>query len=126
MLSAAEGIASLIRKRNGGVLSATSFAAAVTHFRKDVLDAADFVKLSADNTLIMAAILLLDRHPINSADSIVLQATLDMATIERSGGNDVILVASDQRLLRAAQAEGIVTFDPETQTQTNLDALIGP
>jgi hypothetical protein len=36
------------------------------------------------------------------------------------------LVASDQRLLRAAQAEGLPTFDPETQDQAALGALTGP
>jgi hypothetical protein len=33
-------------------------------------------------------------------------------------------VASDQRLLRAAAAEGLATFNPETQSQAELDALI--
>ena len=41
-------------------------------------------------------------------------------------GDDLVLVASDQRLLRAAQAEGLVTFDPETQSQADLDALLMP
>jgi hypothetical protein len=35
-------------------------------------------------------------------------------------------VASDQRLLRAAQAEGLLTFDPEVQSQVELDVLLGP
>jgi hypothetical protein len=29
-------------------------------------------------------------------------------------------------LLRAAQAEGLLTFDPENQTEPELDILIGP
>jgi hypothetical protein len=35
-------------------------------------------------------------------------------------------MASDQRLLKAAQAEGLATFDPETQSTTDLDALLPP
>jgi len=36
----------------------------------------------------------------------------------------LVLVTSDQRLLRAAQAEGVLTFDPTTQTESDLDALL--
>jgi hypothetical protein len=38
----------------------------------------------------------------------------------------LVLVSSDQRLLRAAQAEGLVTFNPEIQDQATLAALVGP
>jgi len=41
-------------------------------------------------------------------------------------GNQLVLVSSDQRLLKAAQAEGLFTFDPETQSQADLDALLAP
>jgi hypothetical protein len=44
----------------------------------------------------------------------------------RAAGNDLVLVARDRRLLRAAQAEGLLTFDPENQTEPELDILIGP
>ena len=40
-------------------------------------------------------------------------------------GDDLVLVTSDQRLLRAAQVEGVLTFNPETQTEGDLDALLG-
>ena len=40
--------------------------------------------------------------------------------------NSLVLVVTDRRLLRAAQAEGLLTFDPETQTQAELDAFLGP
>jgi hypothetical protein len=42
----------------------------------------------------------------------------------RARGDDLVLVASDQRLLRAAQVEGLLVFKPETQTTTDLDALL--
>ena len=40
--------------------------------------------------------------------------------------DDLALVSSDQRLLRAAQAEGIITFNPESQDQAALGLLVGP
>jgi hypothetical protein len=38
----------------------------------------------------------------------------------------LVLVASDQRLLRAAQAQGLNTFNPETQDRAALAPLLGP
>jgi hypothetical protein len=51
---------------------------------------------------------------------------LDLAAPYRASGDDLVLFSSDQRLLRAAQAEGLLTFNPETQVQTTLDTLLGP
>jgi hypothetical protein len=69
---------------------------------------------------------LIERHSINATDSMILTCALDFALVERATGGDVILVSSDRRLISAAQAEGLLTFNPETQTTTELDALIGP
>jgi hypothetical protein len=65
-------------------------------------------------------------HSVNATDAIVLHAALGLAQHQRSRGDDLVLVASDQRLLRAAQAEGLRTFDPETQDQATLALLVGP
>ncbi len=61
-----------------------------------------------------------------ATDAIVLHAALGLAQHRRSRGDDLILVASDKRLLRAAQAEGLGTFDPEIQDQAALALLMGP
>src|SRR5947209_8221555 len=52
MLGAAEVVAALVRKRNAGLLTPALFALALGEFRREVLDAADFVKLASDNRLI--------------------------------------------------------------------------
>jgi hypothetical protein len=39
---------------------------------------------------------------------------LDLATRLQPAGDSVVLVTADRRLLRAAQAEGLLTYDPET------------
>jgi hypothetical protein len=39
-------------------------------------------------------------------------------------GDNLVLVSSDKRLLRASQSEGLPTFNPETDSQTALDILI--
>jgi uncharacterized protein len=126
MLGAAETLAGLVRKRNSGALSPAVFSAALARLKVEVFQAAAFSKLSADNALIERALPLLERYAINSKDGIVLQAALEGAPPLRTTGDDLVIVASDQRLLKAAQAEGLITFNPETQSQADLDALIGP
>ena len=37
-----------------------------------------------------------------------------------SDKNELVLIASDQRLLRAAQTEGLLCFNPETDSQQVL------
>jgi predicted nucleic acid-binding protein len=124
MLGAAEVFASLVRRRNDGRLSLPHFTLASGAFLSEVLKAHNFTKHPAANPLIERAIGLLPTHPINANDAVVLQTTLDLAGSYRPQGDDLILVASDQRLLKAAQAEGLVTFDPETQPQSDLDKLL--
>jgi 3-hydroxyisobutyrate dehydrogenase-like beta-hydroxyacid dehydrogenase len=49
---------------------------------------------------------------------------LDVATRRRAAGHDLVLMTTDPPLLRAARREGLTTFNPERQTQAELDALI--
>jgi predicted nucleic acid-binding protein len=126
MLGAAEVVATLVRKRNGGSLTPAAFTVAMGQLRAEVLNAAVFRKLPTDIVLINAALALLERYAINSSDGIVLQTGLESVLPLRGSGDDLVLVASDRRLLAAAQAERLLTFDPETQSQADLDALIGP
>lgn len=44
--------------------------------------------------------------------------------ISQSVFNRVLFFSADQRLLRAAQAEGLLTFNPETGVIADLDRLI--
>lgn len=124
MLGAAESGAALVRKRNGGALSVPVYTAAMLQFRSEILDAAHFRKLPADNAVIQSAVSLCDLHGINATDAIILRVALDVDSQLRLTGDKLILIAADQRLLRAAGAEGLVTFDPETQSQSDLNALI--
>jgi predicted nucleic acid-binding protein len=126
MLGAAEVASVLVRRRNAGRLPPAIFVQGMRNFRAEVVNDPTFDKAAVANVLILAALPLIGTHSINSTDAVVLRLCLDLATQWRPRGDDVVLVASDRRLLRAAQSEGLVTFDPETQTQADLDALIGP
>jgi predicted nucleic acid-binding protein len=125
-LGAAEVLAGLVRKRNGGSLSPGLFAAAVAQLKAEIFHAPGFLKLSADDALVERTLPLLERYAINSTDAVLLQAALEGVVPLRASGDDLVLVASDRRLLTAAQAERLLTFNPETQSQAEVDALIGP
>jgi hypothetical protein len=122
----AEVVSILVRRRNAGILPAAAFAQAMINLQGDITSPAQVQKLAADDALVNTAIPLIEQYSVNSTDGIILRSALDPAVQLRAGGDDLTLVASDQRLLKAAQAEGLSTFDSETQTQPDLDALLGP
>ena len=72
------------------------------------------------NSLVWDSIRLIETHSLNSVDAIVLRSALDTGTELRSVGDGLVLVASDQRLLRAARAEGLQIFNPELDSQQIL------
>lgn len=122
----AEAVSILVRRRNGGRISAAVFAQAVTDLGTEVVNEPRLRKIPAENALVTSALPFIDTHALNGTDAIVLRSALDFADQLRASGDDLVVVASDRRLLRAAQAEGLLTFDPETQTQAELDALLAP
>jgi predicted nucleic acid-binding protein len=124
MLGVVEAVAALVRKRNQGQMAAAQFTQSMTQLRVEILDDVNFEKLPTDNVLIARAISLLPVHAINSADAIVLRTALDVAASLRVSGGDLVLVTSDARLIAAAQANGLRTFDPETQTLQDLTTLL--
>jgi hypothetical protein len=116
----------LVRKRNAGTISIAEFAQAAASFKSEIVDAKSITKVSVTSRLVTASFPLIAAHSINSTDALILKSALAIARRLRSAGNDLVLVASDQRLLRAAQAERLATFDPESQDQAALAALVGP
>jgi predicted nucleic acid-binding protein len=125
-VGAGEVISVLVRKHNAGIISISDFGQAVVNFEAEIIHAADVRKLSVSNRLALSSFRLIVAHSINSTDAVTLRSALAIARKLRAGGADLVLVASDQRLLRAAQAEGLSTFNPETQDQAALAGFLGP
>jgi hypothetical protein len=65
-----------------------------------------------------------DAYAVNATDAVLVQAALDYAASLRAHADDLAVVLSDQRLRKACLSEGLLAFDPETQSQADLDALI--
>jgi predicted nucleic acid-binding protein len=125
-IGAGEVVSILVRKRNAGNISIADFGMAMTNFESEITRASAINKASVTSRLVTASFALIIAHSINSTDALLLKSALAIGRRLRAGGNDLVLVASDQRLLRAAATEGLTTFNPETQDQATLSALIGP
>jgi uncharacterized protein len=121
-----EVVSILVRKRNAGVISQAYFGQALVNFESEIVRAAKITKMSVTSRLVTGSFPLIVAHSVNSTDALILKSGLAMARRLRAKGDDLVLVASDQRLVRAAQAEGLVTFNPETQDQAVLASLLGP
>ena len=77
------------------------FAQAIVHLNREVIaEDSDFTTILIHKLLIWASMDLIETHSLNSVDSIVLRSALEVATLLRKAGDELVLVASDQRLLR--------------------------
>ena len=121
-IGAAEVFSICVRKRNDGRITRHHFEQAIGYLDAEVINLeSDFQTMPAQNTLIWKSISLMDTHSINSIDAIVLCSALDIATRLCNEKNELVLVASDQRLLRSAQTQGLLCFNPENDSQQMLE-----
>lgn len=111
-----------VRKRNDGRITANQFTQATGHLEYEVIDTqSNFKTISVPDSLVWESMDLIEAHSLNSVDAMVLRSALDIAARLRNTGDTlVVLVASDQRLLRSARAEGLQTFNPEVDSQQIL------
>ena len=110
-----------IRKRNDGRISADQFAESTTYLKSEIIDIqSNFRKVSVRDFFVWDAMPLIETHSLNSVDAMVLSSALKVATHLRSTRDTSVFVASDQRLLRAARAESLQIFNPETDSQQTL------
>lgn len=123
IMSYSETYAALVRMHNRGVLDGPTFAVARSALRAEIIDDAGFGVLAVDFDDVLWGIELITRHNLNSTDASILTAFLRYAQ-SQPGPIVSILIASDQRLLRAGQAEGLQTLDPEIVTSANVPTLL--
>ena len=116
----------IVKKRNTEEITQSEFHQAILQFENEVVNSTEVVQVHATIDQKEAARQLIHDYPINSTDAYILQCALDKAMELRASGEDLILVSSDKGLLRATRSEGILTFNPETDSQSSLDVLIDP
>jgi predicted nucleic acid-binding protein len=123
IMSYSETYTALIRKHNQGVVTRTTLLGAQAALRNEVIDHPDFVILGLEFDDILDGIDLINRHNLNSTDAAILQALLKHAYPMHPAVVSV-LVASDQRLLRAAKAEGLEVLNPESVPAADVPAFL--
>ncbi len=110
-----------VRKKNDGRITNHDFSQAGINLDYEIIDnQSDFKTISVPDPLIWNSMHLIETHSLNSIDAIVLCSALEIAAELRDTENTLVLVASDQRLLRAARAEGLQVFNPEVDSQQIL------
>jgi predicted nucleic acid-binding protein len=108
-----EAYSALLRRRNRGTLDLAAFTAAVSALQIETADTRRFRLLSIDDTHIFASTVAVRRHNLNATDAALLTMLLEY-TVAAPADGPLVVVAADQRLLRAAAAEGLRTLNPET------------
>ena len=110
-----------VRKKNDGRITDLDYSQAEINLNYEIIDSgSEFKTISIPDTLVLNSMSLIESHSLNSVDAIVLRSALYIAAELRNTGNRLVLVASDQRLLRAAQDEGLLVFNPEIDSQQTL------
>jgi hypothetical protein len=122
IMSYSETFAALLRKHHQGILTSTAFTTAQAALRNEVIDDPGFVVLGVEFDDILDGIELIKQHHLNSADAAMLHALLKHANLLRPAVS--VVVASDQRLLRAAKAEGLEVLDPQSVLAADVPAFL--
>ena len=123
MLGVLEVISILVRKGNDCRLPTSLFHQALSDFDLEVTTNPLFPITAVNNLLLISATPLIQKHNLNSADTVILRSALNLQKALRQANDEVILWTSDKRLTRAATAEGLRVFDPEIETLATLHAL---
>lgn len=121
---AGEIIFVFVRRRNENKITETFFNQIRQHFEEEFTNRSEIEHVFPTEDQITDSWELIEKHSINSTDAIILQCAIDYANDLRMKGHRLILVSSDKRLIRAARNENMLTFNPETDTQTALNTFI--
>ena len=124
VLALGEVVSVLVRQKNSGRITDRAYQQALVEFRSEVIDDPDFALHSVSNDLVRSSLPLIERHSLNATDALILRSALDVAQSLRAAGDDLVMISSDLRLVSAAQANGLIAWNPEVSDQAQLDALI--
>lgn len=103
----AEVHAGLARKRRARELTETAYRSACRQFETEW---PAYVRVALRDDVLLLARDLIQRHPLRGFDAIHLASAL---TLKAALAEDVTFVASDERLLTAAEAEHLSRMNPE-------------
>ena len=117
----AETYSILLRRYNAGILGPNAFRDAITELQMDVIGASGLRVLSISDATIFGSPPLMQAHNINAADAAILATYL---RFQRAAPAPCLMVASDKRLNRAAEAEGLKSLNPEEITPGEVPQIV--
>lgn len=118
----AETYSLLLRKYNGGIIDLRTWTVQVSALQAEVVGSPTFALFPIASTDVFASIGLMRAHNLNATDAAILTVLISYA--RSVGSPPCLLVAAAQRLLRAAQAEGLATLNPEQVAPADVSALL--
>lgn len=118
-----ESTAALKRKHNEGWFSSDEFARILQQLS---IDFEQLHLLKTDTEDARESVPLILRHSLNATDALHLRMACKLRSFVAILGAQVVLVAADKRLLRAAKAEGLSVLNPEEATLARVQALFTP
>ena len=121
-----EVISIFVRCKNSQRITAAYFDQVKQLFESEIRQHPDILKIPPTEIQEDASVEFIEAYSINSTDALILQCAIDKTIELQMKGNNLVLVSSDKRLLRAAQSEELLTFNPETDSQAALDVFIDP
>jgi predicted nucleic acid-binding protein len=116
-----ETISVLSHEHNSGRIPVDLFQKATARL---LLEARAMNQQSIDNETILHSIRLISRHNLNASDALFLHQALNLHELLKTMEQYLVLVASDRRLLRAAEDKGLLTLNPEETTPPDAEALL--
>lgn len=125
-MTVGEVVSIFVRRKNSRQITPAYFNQVKQLFEIEIRQSSDIVKIRPTEIQEDASVEFIEAYSINSTDALILQCAIDNTIELQVKGNNLVLVSSDKRLLGAAQGEGLLTFNPETDSQAALDVLIGP
>ena len=124
-ISYAEVYSILLRKLNRREIDRAAFDNAWSALRTDLFSTSDFVLLPVNDAAIYSGLSLMKAHNINSTDATLLRLfLLYKQTFSPDSGVIFVLVAADDRLVRAAESEGLIAVDPETPAEADVPSFL--
>lgn len=123
-LGYAEVCATQRRNFNRGTFDLITFTKARSSLRSEVIMASGFRLMTLDDEAMLAGVALIDQHNLNASDAAILAAYLRYTRGQPSAAPSRLLIASDQRFLRAADAEGLKTLNPEMIPAADIPSLL--
>lgn len=106
-----EMISAFTRRRREGVLSQADYDLAVATFYEDMVH--QYQVLDDDDRVVDLACALMEHHPLRAYDALHLAtALIAHQELSAAGFSPLVMLSADDRLLGAAQAEGLHIDNP--------------